>query len=64
LKGVGLLGYAYAAEYRLGAWIGGEEGGAESERAARQLREAGVANPERFADFLVPDPRCRPAFTA
>lgn len=55
-----LLPFAAAARFRLGQFLGGEEGDRLRGEALEQIRELGVRNPARYAASLAPgEPRPR-----
>jgi hypothetical protein len=51
-----MAGYASAARYRLGAFMGGDDGRTLMAEGVARLEESGVRKPSQFIATLLPDP--------
>lgn len=54
LEDAGTMMYAYAAKYRLGQMMGGDEGARLVDEASEGMREQGADRPSRIATLLAP----------
>jgi hypothetical protein len=54
LRATDTIVYARSAEYRLGQLLGGAEGAELARRAAQELQDQGIRNPDRWASIALP----------